>query len=132
MSNKKPNSSITLKINGEDREIFCSFALLNRIVFLLGGMSGIDQINVVLLDPEIREVVLKEILAERSKGGSVTKPVDDIGDIEISLEDVQAVLDWMCEHIMDFTIGALEKSAAFQMRHQARLLKLVPPQSQPT
>lgn len=129
---KKLSPSLVLNINGQPREIFCSFALLNQITNLLGGLEGVEHIAVVMLDPVTRDLVLKEVLAERSKGGAIIKPIADIGEVEISLDDVQTLLEWVSEHVMDFTLGVLEKSTAFQFRHQARLLKMVPQPSPAT
>ncbi len=112
--------SCFVKVDDKEREVFMSFALLNRLAYLIGS---VEQLPMIHLDPQIRDVFLVELLSERSKGGKITTKVD-IGDCDVSLEDVQLVLDFASEHVLDFTLGALEKSAALQAKNQARMLNL--------
>jgi hypothetical protein len=112
--------SCHVTVNGKEHEVFMSFALLNRLAYLVGS---VDQLPMIQINPEMRDMFLGELLAERSKGGKVVTPCDP-GDCDISLEDVQLVLDFASEHVLDFTLGALEKSAALQAKNQARMLSL--------
>jgi hypothetical protein len=97
-----------------------SFALLNRLAYIIGDP---ERIGLILLDPTIREVVLKELIAKRSKTGRVLEPVE-IEDTDISQEHIEALLDWAAEHVMVFTVRLAEKSAAHALRHQEKLLNL--------
>lgn len=112
--------SCFIKVDGKEHEIFMSFALLNRLAFLVGD---IDNIGMIHINPEMREAFMKELMAERSKGGKITKEVQ-IDDVEISLDDIQLALDFASEHVLDFTLGALEKSMLLQQRNQGRMLNL--------
>lgn len=122
----KPNSTIVL-ISGETPlEIFCSFALLNEVIKIVGGISGVDNLPNALLDPILQEKILKCLLSKRTKTGRVTEKLEDLGDIDLSVEEIGLLLDWISAHIVDFTLGALEKAQLLQQRHLERFKKLTP------
>lgn len=99
-----------------------SFALLNRLCFLIGDMDSLPR---AMQDPVLREALLKEMLTERSKTGRIKgEGLVELEDLDVPLEDMQVLLDWASEHVLDFTLAGLEKSGALQFRHQARLLNL--------
>lgn len=123
---KKPEKlpvKFRFAVNGEERDIFMSFALLNRLSYLTGGAEGVEHLPLIMVDPTIREAVLKELLAERSKTGRVKQEVE-LEDLELDLETIPDLLDWASAHILDFCLAGLEKSKALQFRNQARLLNL--------
>ncbi len=123
---EKLPTSITVTVNGEKKEIFMSFALLNRLSYLIGGP---DQIPVAVQDPDLREALLKEMLTERSKSGKILHAegtLANMEDLDVSMEDIHNLLDFCSEHVLDFTLAGLEKSKALQFRNQARLLNLKP------
>lgn len=113
-------SSCTIKIDGEDFEVFMSFALLNRLAFLVGNP---DDVHTIMLNPEMREAVLREMISKRDKKGKITQVVE-IDSVEVSLEDVQTILDFAASHVMDFTVGALQRSTALQKKNFEQILAL--------
>lgn len=117
MTDVKLPSTCTIKVDDQDYEIFMSFALLNRIAFLVGNP---DHVHTIMLNPEMREAVLRELISPRDKKGKISK-VMEIYDVEISLEDTQIALDFAADHVMDFTVRALSRSAALQNRNQERI-----------
>lgn len=112
--------SFDVKVNGEARTVFMSFALLNRLTFLLGSP---DNVPLVHQNPELREAFMLELLAVRTKGGKVTQQVN-LDEAEIDLEQVQELLTWASEHCLDFTIRALQNARKQQERHQVRISDL--------
>lgn len=117
---EKLPSSITVKVNGLFQEIFMSFALLNTLTTIIGD---VENVFLIQMNPDIRESVMKQMLAERTKGGKVTKAVE-LEDCEISLEDVQFLLDFASAHIMDFLLGAVEKATALGAMNTERMQAL--------
>lgn len=119
---EKARATITVKVNGEDREIFMSFALLNRVTYLMGDAS---QIPLILQDSELREVVLVEALAERDKNGKILNK-KNMDEMDVSFDDIQNILEFVSEHVADFTLVAMERATKVMAKHQARILALAP------
>lgn len=99
--------TLTVQIDGEDRELFISYGLLATLSRLIG-----DEKNIALIsfDDDIRDHTLKAVLAERTKGGKIIKPVEDVFDVNISVKDVNAILTWVTEHLLDFFVQSLERT----------------------
>lgn len=112
--------SYHLLVNEKQQEVFMSFALLNQLAYLLGDVQNTPMVH---LNPEMREAFLRELLSERSKTGKITTEVK-IDEVSLNHDEVLGLLDWAAEHVLDFTIGAIEKSKALQLRNQARMLAL--------
>lgn len=117
-----PAISFNAIINGEHREIFMSFALLNRVSFLVGNMENLHE---VMLNPEMREAILVEMLAERTQSGKLVKQYA-LDEVVISNQDVMNLLDFVGEHLLDFFMGALKKSQALQLKHLPTASSLTP------
>jgi hypothetical protein len=113
-----PNPKLNIKQDGEDREIFMSYGLLNALSIVVGSPELVPSMS---LDDELRDVVLKALLAERKVTGKIVKKVDDIEDIEISIDDVERLLDWAGEHLMGFFVRRLVKSAKHVENHKGLL-----------
>lgn len=116
----KPPMSIKVTINGEEREVFMSFALLNHLVAIIEDVTRLPMIQT---DPLVRSIFLTELLHVRTKGGKVTERVE-IDDLDMSMDEIQDLLEFASEHVLDFTLGALERAAALQIKSQARMLSL--------
>lgn len=116
----KLSDHFEVKINDENREIFMSFALLNRLMFLIGDP---DNIGLVSVNTDLREAIMHELLQKRSKSGKITEAVE-VEDCYITLDDAQSLLDWATEHCMVFTLRALEKSIQLQERNKDKLSAL--------
>lgn len=114
--------SCTVKINGQDEEIFMSFGLLNSITRHVGDP---DNISLITLNADLREIILKEMIAKRTPTGKVIEE-RQIDEIEISLDDIENLLEFAAEHATDFLIRALEKTNARSKQYQERLKALAP------
>jgi hypothetical protein len=114
-------NTITIKFNNEDRDIFMSFGLLNDLTKLVSDPSEVPRI---LLDPDLRDAVLKELLAERKRSGKILKELPDVEDIDASPEDIEKLLDWTMEHVISFFVRSLKKTAQMGERHLETLKSL--------
>ncbi|CCV12934.1 hypothetical protein MESS4_510101 [Mesorhizobium sp. STM 4661] len=116
---KDPN--ITIKQDDVERELFMSFGLLNELSILIGDPG---QIAAVPVNPEMRRSILLACLAQRKKSGKVEKPVADFDDLDISISDVEAILAWTMDHLMDFFVRSLKKVVQVTETHKTDLASL--------
>ena len=110
-----------VKVNGEDREIFMSFGLLNELTTIVGDPGAVAAIT---MNPEMRNKVLASALAKRKPSGKIEEKVD-IDDVEITIKDVESLLDWVAGHVMSFFVRSLRKVAAVNEKYEAPLKDLV-------
>lgn len=99
---------LSITFEGTSRELFMSYGLLNELTGIVSSPEIVPQIS---LYKELREEVLGACLAERKPSGKVTKKIDDMDDIDMSIEDVEAVIDWASEAILSFFVRSLGKMA---------------------
>ncbi len=114
---------ITVNIDDKPFEIFMSFALLNRICYIMGDST---QVPLILQDPELREAVLVECFAERDAKGKVLNR-RTMEEISVGFEDIQNVLEFVSEHVVDFTMAAVERATRVMTSREARLKALAVP-----
>lgn len=97
--NTKPAETITIDQDGEKREIFMSFGLLDEVTTLMGDPA---QAASVFFSPALRRAVYHALLQPRSKTGKITKEVDDIFELDIPVDQMEELLGWGVEHALDF------------------------------
>jgi hypothetical protein len=100
------SDKITITYEGKEREIFLSYGLLNELARIVRSP---DLAPSITIDEDLREEVLAACLAERKASGKITKPVADIEDIDMSIEDVERLLDWATEGVLSFFVRSLGK-----------------------
>jgi hypothetical protein len=94
------SDTLTIQINGEERELFMSFGLLNELTAIIGDPS---RVGAVSLDPELRAKFLSAIFAKRKKSGKIEEAID-YDDLEVSLDDVEKTMSWGQEHVLNFFV----------------------------
>lgn len=99
---------ITITFNGEEREIFASFGLLNSLTKIVASPELVPLIS---LDPDVRTSVLIALLSDRTKTGKITKAIEDIEDIDVSIEDVEKLLEWASRIVLGFFMRSLRRAA---------------------
>lgn len=112
---EKLPDSISITLNGQQQEFFMSFNKLNRCSFLIGDIENLVLARVA---PSLREAILCDFLAPK---GTTLK----LDDLDINPNDAQRVLDFVGNHVLDFTLGALEQATALQARNESRVSKYV-------
>lgn len=100
------NDKLSITFEGSDREILMSYGLLNELAKIVGSPEIAPSIAI---DENLREEVLAACLAERKASGKVTKKIDDMDDLELSIEDAERLLDWATEHVLSFFVRSLGK-----------------------
>lgn len=97
--------TLTITIDGESRDLFMSFGLLDTLSRIVIDPS---RIAAIFTEPDLREEILKAALAHRRKSGKVESEID-LEDTDISIKDVENVLQWVADHVMDFLLRSLRK-----------------------
>lgn len=100
------SDKLSITYQGVERELFMSYGLLNELAKLVQSPEIAPSIS---LDEHLREEVLKACLAERKPSGKVLKAVEDMDDLEVSVEDIEAILDWATENVLSFFVRSLGK-----------------------
>ena len=111
---------ITVQIGEEERELFMSYALLNRLARYIGNEHA--DVTSIFINPEAQHQVLVEILAPR-KNGKIAQGFD-LENIELTREVADEIIEWAGAHVMDFFLRGLEKTAALGQANQKRALSL--------
>lgn len=117
------SDKLTITVNGEEREIFMSFGLLNHLCNVIGTVENVPLIS---MDAELRNVILPLTLAERSKSGKlINKELPEVDDFEISVSDGEKLLEWVTDHAGNFFIKALETAKRLESNNRERLQGLM-------
>lgn len=114
--------SITVTVNQLPVEVFMAFNRLNRLTYLVGS---IDNLQTVMLNPEMRSAIIKDLVTPRDEKGKITKHYED-DEIDISMEDAISLLDFAQEHIMDFFMTAATKANRLVAKYQPQVSSLMP------
>ena len=103
--------------------LFMSYGKLSRIVNLVDGPDGWAQ---AASRTDLQEAVLREMFTKRNKEGEVTSQVQDLESLEVDLDDIERIFEWVGGHIIDFFTRRVEKSMEQVNESRARLEKLMP------
>ena len=117
----KLSDKIIVKVDEEDREIFMSFGLLNELTKIIKDPTRVSSVAV---DFELREEVLTSLLAVRKKSGKISEKVN-LDDADISVEDVERLIEWSSEHVLSFFVRSLKKVVGLTKKHQGEMSDLV-------
>lgn len=98
-----PSKTITIKVDNNDRELFMSYGLLNELLRLI---PDTNLIALVYTDPDIRNKIIEQVLADRSPTGKITtmRPFDMY---IVEQEAVEEMLEWVVEHVTAFFIRVI-------------------------
>lgn len=107
---KKPTDKLRITLNGETKEAFMSFALLNTLIIPFNTIEQLIDLN---SEPDLRNFVLEMCLAERGEEGEIIKkfPLH-----KLSVSEAEPILDWVKEHIEDFFIMRLKNQLRTQRK----------------
>lgn len=115
VSKLKP--SIVVKINGEDREILMTYGLLNACSRLV---TNPDQIAQIAVDPDLRDSVLKVLLAKRNLAGKVEHEFN-IDEMDLTVDTVLELTEWASNHLLDFFLKALQRAKSLTDANKDRI-----------
>lgn len=112
-----PRETLDVTIGGVKTELFMSFGLLHEIIPQVRDLVNVGMIGI---DSELRGGVLNSIFVERDPKGKKIGEVD-IFHLKISTNDVQEIVLWVQEHLLDFFLGAIENATKAHGPHLDRL-----------
>lgn len=97
------SDKLTITVNGQQREVFMSFALLSSMVRVVGSVDDLGQ---AILDPSVRDALVVVALAPRDG----EKKLEDysVADFNLSVQDGDRLVDWIMEHVLDFFMKRIE------------------------
>ncbi len=101
-----PSVTFNISVNDEDKEVFMSFALLNTIT---GYFRTAEELEQILLNPDVRASVITELLSERNETGRITKNFD-INTMKADPDQILDLLEWVSEHVETFFMKALQRA----------------------
>jgi hypothetical protein len=90
---------------------------LNELTGLVGDPTNIGAVD---FDSDIQAQVIAACVAERTKFGK-RKGEPNIDELPVSVTEVEALLDWVKAHVMDYFVRRLTANAALVNRHQKSL-----------
>ena len=120
MTQNPAPTHIEVHNGAQTQRLFMSFGLLNRLTLIVGGA---DQLPAMAGSPETQEKVLLEVFTIREKGKAPVVP-ESLDEIEVPLEEVAQILEWVSQHIYHFFMGQTEKAVEQAKNQQARLQAL--------
>ena len=94
---KRPEPRLKITFKGEPRVLFMSYLRQNSCLRVLGEP---ENLQAVLVDPNISEMVLQVMLAEKAGAGKMFETALNEDDLEY--EDVDRILEWVMEHLTYF------------------------------
>jgi len=101
-----PKDHFEIKQDGENREIFMSFGLLNEITKLMGDPATAAS---AFFNPELREKVLLAALHVRSKTGKIEHEVENLDDLDIDFASMEELLAWEVDHALAFFTRSMDR-----------------------
>lgn len=102
------NPNMTVKRGDSAHTIFMSFALLNRLTRHLGNL---DELPLLSINPELQETIILEVFTVRDKSGNPTDVPSNLEEIDVSLDDMDKVLNFVGDHIANFFTRSAENAA---------------------
>lgn len=112
------NAHFEVKIGSDTRDILMSFGLLSTLCNIVVDPA---RCPLITIDPILRSEVLSELLAVRKKSGKIITPVEDVDDIDMSVEDAEGLLNWAAEHVLSFFVRNLKRSNDLLNQHKGTL-----------
>ena len=114
-------SLFSVRVNGEDREIKMSYGLMDTLARII---QGPERIGAVHVDHDVRKAVLEAVLAKRKPSGKVEEEID-YDDLDIDLEDIEGLLDWVGQSVMGFFVRSLQRVMRTTEDHKSGLEAVV-------
>ncbi|MGO4302258.1 hypothetical protein [Cupriavidus sp. RAF12] len=121
------SDKIHITQNGERKELFMSFGLLNE---LCGIVQSPEGVAFIALDAFMRAAILKSVLSERTEDGMIEKEVN-LNTLDVPVEDIERVLAWVEDRVMSFFMNALQRLKSVQDKYKG-MVPAAPENSTPS
>lgn len=106
---KAPDNNLTYKSGTENKKLFMSYGMLNR---LTRACPDIEKLLAISAFPEVQEAILRTLLAPEDEDG---RPDPENFDMDrdtsgITAEVIQDIIMWAVGHMSHFFIGLADKN----------------------
>jgi hypothetical protein len=83
-------------------------------------MGSVDDLPQLAVNPELQETIMLEVFTRRAKTGEVEFAPASLDELEVSLDDMELVLEFVGDHIASFFMRAAENMQERMLKLQAR------------
>lgn len=99
-----PEATIAVTIKGEKKDVKMTSGLRAQLV---AHIDNIDMVGQTYVDPIMQQVLIVTCLRDRTPAGTAKEvPGDiDLDFYDLSLEDTDRLVDWICRHAIAFFIN---------------------------
>jgi hypothetical protein len=127
----KLDPKFTYRVGDQEKSIFMSYALLNR---LTGVCPDVQQLVAINFFPDVQEKMLAQLLAPigevtDDQGETYTRPCPERFRMDehtqgLELSIIQDMIIWAVGHMTDFLLGLTEKNLEPAVQTNERLKEL--------
>jgi hypothetical protein len=117
---KLPDTSdfLDVVVNNEPRQLFMSYAILERAVALSGG----DQESLIsVADTQLRAIMLAQLIQSEKYVESYSEAMTILMQNRVNTEDAVKMIGWFQSHLVNFILG-LSQTAELQKSQMLNLL----------
>lgn len=117
----KPDRSFDITVNGTTQTVVMSYGLFHEISKVVPSPEQITDL--LITDPYLRDYVIRRLLTGNKK---VTQDEDlvDLFDLDVDLDEVEALVSWAAEHILHFFMKSAAKMAKTGEKYQETIKEL--------
>ena len=121
---EKPEDHLTIRVNGEDKEIFMSGGLVRRLASITGVLSDYTSL---FTNIPVQEQLVIECLRPRKPAG---KPLDSsveysLEDFEMTTEDTEKLIAWVADHCLHFFLSSAASATNLVVKNEKPLTNLM-------
>jgi hypothetical protein len=118
----KPNRTFDITVNGETQTVVMSYGLFHEISKVVPSPEQITDL--LITDPYLRDYVIRRLLTGNKKVSS-DEDLVDLFELDVDLDEVEALVSWAAEHILHFFMKSAAKMAATGEKYQETIQNLI-------
>lgn len=104
----KPSRTFDLTVNGEKQTIVMSYGLFHEVSKVVPSPEQITDL--LISDPYLRDYVVRRLLTGNKKIEN-DEDLVDLFDLDVDLDEVEAMVSWAAEHVLHFFMKSAAKMA---------------------
>lgn len=118
---KRPPLTFDIRIDGEVKEIKMSYGLFNEIMMVVPSPEEIGEL--LMTNQGLRDYIIRRMITGNKR---VTKDEDliDPFEMDLNLEDVSQMVQWVGDHVLYFFMTNAEKTKGLAEKYQETITQL--------
>ena len=122
MVSKTPRPEKSLKVG--DHTLTMTYGMFGEVMRLIG--SAEDTVDILLRDPQVRDLIVRRLFTD------LQRPIEDFNELinpfEIDIDPLEqdAIVAWVAEHALHFTMSTAQKAQKVVEKYQETLASLNP------